>query len=174
MLKQTIAAALSLCSLLAAAADLPGRPVTPAELAARPLSIAPDGRNLPPGQGTVVSGRKVYLMQCAGCHGANGEGNDDFPALVGGIGTLATAKPVQTIGSFWPYATGVWDYINRAMPYQSPGSLNADEVYGLTAYLLHLNGIVGADGTLDAASLPKVRMPNRDGFVIDPRPGAKF
>lgn len=146
-----------------------GRPATPTAIAAWDIDVAPSGAGLPPGRGSVAAGQAVYAAQCAACHGAKGEGKP-ADALVGGLGTLATGKPVKTIGSFWPYATTVFDFIRRAMPYQAPQSLSADEVYAVTAYLLHLNGIVPADAALDAASLPKVAMPNRDGFVDDGRP----
>jgi cytochrome c len=147
-----------------------GRVAKPAEIAARATSVTPDGKGLPSGRGNAVTGRAIYMAKCAACHGAKGEGNDDFPQLVGGQGTLATAKPIQTIGSFWPHATTVWDYINRAMPYQDAGTLKPDEVYAVTAYLLHKNGIVGEHTELNRISLPTIKMPNRDGFVPDPRP----
>ena len=104
------------------------------------------------------------------CHGAAGQGGVGDP-LVGGIGSLTDAKPKKTVGSYWPYATTLFDYIRRAMPYNAPQSLSADDVYAVTAYVLHLNGIVPDDATLDARTLPRVKMPNRDGFVADPRPG---
>jgi S-disulfanyl-L-cysteine oxidoreductase SoxD len=147
-----------------------GRTVEPAEIAKRSISVAPDGQGLPPGSGSVAAGRKVYAEQCASCHGDKGQGSEQFPRLVGGQGTLATAKPVQTIGSFWPYATTVWDYIYRAMPYQNPVSMKADDVYAVTAYLLYENGIVDERTVLNRDSLPRIKMPNRDGFVSDPRP----
>lgn len=137
------------------------------------ISVFPDGTGLPPGQGTARAGQGLYERSCAVCHGAQGEGQGDYPPLVGGRGTLATAKPIQTVGSFWPYATTVWDYIHRAMPYQAPGSLKADQVYAMTAYILYLNDIVGKDQVLSEKTLPNVRMPNRDGFVPDPRPDVK-
>lgn len=147
-----------------------GKKATASEIAGWNIDIAPDGEGLPSGTGSVAEGKLVYDQKCAVCHGAKGEGK---PAdrLVGGIGSLKT-KPVMTIGSFWPYATTVYDYVYRAMPYTNPQSLTADEVYAVTGYLLHLNGIVGADAVMDAASLPKVQMPNRAGFVADPRPDA--
>lgn len=133
------------------------------------ISVAPDGTGLPPGRGGVAQGARVYAEQCAACHGARGEGSDDYPALVGGRGSLAGAKPVQTVGSFWPYATTVFDYIHRAMPYGAPGSLSADDTYAVTAWILAENGMVARDAVLGADNLAKVRMPNRDGFVDDPR-----
>ncbi|KQP22705.1 c-type cytochrome [Pseudorhodoferax sp. Leaf267] len=166
--------ALALALLLACSATQAqvyglGRPATPAAIAAWDIDVAPDGAGLPNGRGSVTAGQAVYAAQCAACHGAQGEGKP-ADALVGGQGTLATPKPIKTIGSFWPHATTVFDFIRRAMPYQAPQSLSADEVYAVTAYLLHLNGIVPADAVLDATTLPQVRMPNRDGFIADARP----
>ncbi|SOZ39367.1 c-type cytochrome [Cupriavidus neocaledonicus] len=150
-----------------------GRPASERELAAWNIDVTPDGAGLPPGRGTVAQGQQVYAQRCAACHGANGEGKP-ADALVGGQGTLADAAkgkdPVKTIGSFWPYATTVFDFINRAMPYDAPQSLTSDEVYAVTAWLLHRNGIVPADAVLDARTLPQVKMPNRAGFVADARP----
>jgi cytochrome c len=133
-------------------------------VAAIDFTVLPDGSGLPPGAGTVVEGRVLYGQQCVDCHGADGEGslND---RLAGGVGSIGSDQPVKTVGSYWPYATTLFDYIRRAMPYQTPGSLSADDVYALTAYVLHLNGILEEGGRVDAGSLPEVQMPNRDGFV---------
>jgi len=124
--------------------------------------VMPDGRGLPAGSGTVTEGKQLYMMQCAACHGIDGtqKGN----VIAGGQGTLATARPIKTVGSYWPYATTLYDYVNRAMPYGNEKSLTANEVYAVSAYVLHLNGIVGENVRLDQDSLPKVEMPNRDGF----------
>src|SRR6516162_7423883 len=146
-----------------------GRPPTPEEIRELGSAIAPDGTGLPQGSGTVAAGRELFAAQCARCHGPGGEG-DVGPRLVGGRGTLRTPRPLKTVGSFWPYATTLWDYINRAMPFDRPGELKPGEVYAAVAYILNLNGIVGDDGVLYAKSLPKIKMPNRDGFVADPRP----
>src|SRR6266852_4726812 len=146
-----------------------GRPATPEQIRDLGTAIAPDGSGLPEGSGTVAAGREVFAAKCARCHGEKAEGVVG-PTLVGGQGTLATAKPLKTVGSFWPYATTVWDYINRAMHFNQPGLLKPPEVYALVAYILTLNGIIGNDQVMDAKSLPKVKMPNRDGFVADPRP----
>ena len=146
-----------------------GRPATPQEIRELGAAIAPDGGGLPEGSGTVEAGRDVFAVQFARCHGPKAEG-DVGPALVGGQGTLATAKPLKTVGSYWPYATTLWDFINRAMPFDKPGLLRPSEVYALAAYILNLNGIIGTSDVMDAKSLPKVKMPNRDGFVADPRP----
>ena len=146
-----------------------GRPPTPDEIRALGSAIAPDGGGLPEGSGTVATGREVFAAQCSRCHGPNGEGNVG-PVLAGGQGTLATARPLKTIGSYWPYATTLWDYINRAMPFDQPGLLKPQEVYDAVAYLLNLNGIIREDQVIDATSLPKIVMPNRNGFIPDPRP----
>jgi len=134
-----------------------------AEITARDIAIGPDGTGLPPGWGTVTAGEQVYRAKCVACHGPTGtEGPRD--KLVG------EKLPVKTIGTFWPYATTVFDYIRRAQPFDKPGSLTDEEVYALTAWLLFRNQIIAADQVIDANTLPKVRMPNRDGFVPDPRP----
>jgi cytochrome c len=146
-----------------------GRPPTPEELRDIGSAIGPDGTGLPEGSGTVAAGRELFAAQCARCHGPNGEG-DVGARLVGGQGTLRSPRPLRTVGSFWPYATTLWDYINRAMPFDKPSLLKPSEVYAVVAYVLNMNGIVGENDVMDAKSLPKVRMPNRDGFVADPRP----
>jgi mono/diheme cytochrome c family protein len=157
----------------AAAAQSPtyglGHPPTPAELQAIDIDVLPDGHGLPPGSGGVDRGKTVFAGRCALCHGATGkEGPQDV--LVGGQGTLATRKPLKTVGSYWPYATTLWDYINRAMPFDHPSTLTPDDVYAVTAYILYLNGIIGEHDVLDQQSLPRITMPNRHGFVPDPRP----
>jgi cytochrome c len=151
-------------------ADAIGTPVSDADIAAWNIDVAPDGQGLPPGSGDVAMGGKVFAAKCAACHGAKGEGliGDQ---LIGGQGTLTSANPKRTVGSYWPYATTLFDYIRRAMPYNAPQSLSADEVYAVSAWILNQNGIVSDDARLDAHSLASVRMPNRDGFVPDPRPG---
>jgi mono/diheme cytochrome c family protein len=127
------------------------------------IDIAPDGANLPNGSGSVAQGQKIFADICAACHGEHGtEGPMD--RLVGGKGTLDTKKPIMTVGSYWPYATTLYDYIHRAMPLTNPQSLSADQVYAVTAYVLNLNKIVPDDAVLDKHSLPAVKMPNRDGF----------
>lgn len=127
------------------------------------------GKELPAGSGSAKQGAPIYRAKCASCHGKAGRGGN-FDVLVGGWGTLATKEPVKTIGSFWPYATTIWDYLNRAEPRDAMGSLTANQVYALTAYLLNLNKIISATDVMNATTLPKVRMPNRDGFVRDIRP----
>lgn len=164
------AAALALAGTCAAQTRFGiGRPATAGQIAAWDIDIAPDGRNLPPGSGTVVRGRDVYVAQCAACHGARGEGATG-DRLAGGAGTLATLAPVRTVGSFWPYATTLFDYVRRAMPMNAPQSLSNDDVYALAGYVLFLNGLVAEGATIDAKALTALRMPNRDGFVGDPRP----
>lgn len=141
-----------------------GRAPTSAEVRGWDIEIRPDGGGLPEGAGSVAQGRAVYAAQCAACHGDAGQGGI-APRLVGGVGSLASKTPVRTIGSFWPYASTVYDYIYRAMPLNAPMSLQPDQVYALTAYLLHADGIVGADAVLDRHTLAAVRMPNRNGFI---------
>ena len=149
-----------------------GRSATPAEIAGWNIDIGRDGSNLPPGSGSVERGRVVFSEQCAACHGAEGQGAVG-DRLVGGQGTLASAKPVRTVGSYWPYAPTLFDYIRRAMPQNAPQSLSNEDVYAVSAYILHLNGLVAADAVLDAKTLAAVKMPNRDAFVADPRPDVK-
>lgn len=146
-----------------------GHTPTAQEIRALGATVAPDGAGLPEGSGTAVEGRTIFAQRCAKCHGEKGAG-DVGPALVGGQGTLATAKPLKTVGSFWPRATSVWNYVNRAMPFNQPGLLTPSEVYAAVAYILYMNGIVHEKDVLDAQTLAKIKMPNRDGFVPDPRP----
>ena len=148
-------------------ADSFGRPATPGEIALWDIDVRPDGKGLPSGSGTVAQGKQVFTDNCAACHGDSGVGGIK-DRLVGGQGSLSSNAPVKTVGSFWPYATTLFDYIHRAMPYQAPGSLSDDDTYAVAAYILQLNGILDADGQLDRQSLPKIRMPNRDGFVPEP------
>ena len=150
-----------------------GTPASPQELA-KFFAIPPDGSGLPPGGGTAAEGAKVYAANCSACHGDHLQGN---PAkgiggdkLIGGRGTLATAAPVKTVESYWPYATTVFDYVKRAMPFSSPGSLSNDQVYSVVAYILSQAKIIKPTERMDASSLPKVEMPNRSGFEPDPRP----
>jgi cytochrome c len=147
-----------------------GRTPTEAEIAAEDIDVRADGRGLPPGHGSVAQGRDIFAHSCAACHGDKGQGllSD---RLVGGFGTLKDRNPVRTVGSYWPYATTLFDYVRRAMPFNAPGSLADDQVYAVSAYVLSMNGILPDDAVLDAANLPKVAMPNRDGFISpDPRP----
>ena len=127
------------------------------------IDVRADGAGLPAGRGSVQQGQTIYQARCLACHGANGE-KGTAPRLAGGHGTLASKAPVLTVGSYWPYAPILFDYIRRAMPLDAPQSLTSEEVYAVTAYTLHLNGIVASDAVLDAAALATIRMPNRDGF----------
>jgi len=146
-----------------------GRPPRPEELMAIDIDVTPDGKGLPPGSSTAAAGKGVYTRRCETCHGPTGkEGPQDI--LAGGQGSLATSRPLKTVGSYWPYATTLWDYIRRAMPFDHPGTLTTEEIYGTAAYLLFLNGIVGERDVVDQATLPQITMPNRGGFTADPRP----
>lgn len=156
----------SAATLMASAEDAAprlGAPLSPTQVAAVDWTVLPSGAGLPPGSGSAQAGAALYARHCQACHGAEGQGgmNGD---LVGGVGSLASAAPKKTVTSYWPYATIAFDYIRRAMPYTAPGSLTADEVYALVAYLLSLDGVVPAEAVLDAASLAAVKMPNADGF----------
>jgi len=141
-----------------------GRTATPAEIGQWDIDVAPDGAGLPPGEGSVLEGRAVYAIRCASCHGDRGQGGP-MDRLAGGVGTTATSKPVKTVGSFWPYATTLYDFIRRAMPFDSPQSLSPAETYAVCAYVLFLNGLLPENAVLDAKSLPELRMPNRDAFM---------
>jgi cytochrome c len=158
-----------------------GRAPTAEEVKAWDLTIPPDGQGLPPGRGTAALGKPIFAERYASCHGDKGE-DPKYKLLAGGRRALTAAalpknvdwllggEPALTIGSFWQYATTLWGYINRSQPYDQPGSLTADQVYAVTADLLHVNGIVGEHEVIDAQTLPKVKMPNRSGFVPDARP----
>jgi mono/diheme cytochrome c family protein len=159
------AAVVALCGAAAAQSPNLGKPISPEDLAAWDISIGPDGAGLPPGSGTPQQGEAVFTMKCQACHNAKGAGQPN-DRLVGGQGTLAGDKPaVKTVGSYWPYATTLFDYIRRAMPLVQSKSLTNDEVYAVAAYILNLNGVIGENETLDAKTLPQVKMPNRDGFM---------
>jgi cytochrome c len=170
-MRSALIASMALAAALVSAAWAGGIPSpnlgqTPSaqHLADIDISIPPDGNGLPGGSGSVAQGAAVFTAKCQSCHGAAGVGGPN-DRLTGGIGSLATPKPIKTVASFWPYATTVFDYIRRAMPITAPQSLTNDETYALTAYLLSVDGIVPRDAVLDAKSLPQVKMPNRDGFV---------
>ncbi|WP_441228405.1 c-type cytochrome [Tardiphaga sp. 20_F10_N6_6] len=144
-----------------------GRHATPDEISLWDIDVRPDGKGLPDGTGSVTRGKLVYEDNCSACHGV--KGNDGIKdRLFGGQGSLASNTPLKTVGSFWPYATTLFDYIHRAMPYQAPGSLSTDDTYAVAAYILSLNGVLPANGKLDKHSLPNIKMPNRDGFIPEP------
>ena len=146
-----------------------GRAPTQAEIDGWSIAVRPDGQGLPPGQGTVSEGADIFSDQCAGCHGTFGEGEGRYPKLAGG--SLTGGRPEPTVGTYWPFAATLWDYINRAMPFPSPHALSPDQVYAMTAYILNLNNLVPNDFVADRNSLPKVKMPNHDRFIWkDPRP----
>lgn len=166
-MREPIALALLLAACASARAEGPGlgRPATLDEITRFDISIGPDGVGLPPGSGTAREGRLVYEARCVACHGEKGEGKPN-DRLVGGSDTLKGNRPAtKTVGGYWPYATTVFDYVRRAMPFDAPKSLRDDEVYAVTAYLLHLNGVIGEGATIDAASLPTIEMPNKNGFT---------
>ncbi len=143
-----------------------GKAISPEDLTSWDISIGPDGAGLPPGSGTVKQGEAVFMAKCQACHGEKGAGTPN-DRLVGGQGSLPGDKPpVKTVGSYWPYATTLFDYIRRAMPFNESKSLTSEEVYGVVAYLLNLNGVIPESETVNAQSLPKVTMPNREGFVV--------
>jgi cytochrome c len=142
-----------------------GRTPSAEEIRSWDIAISLDGKELPPGSGTAKDGAALYAQKCAACHGPTLEGTALGPRLVGGKGSLTTARPLRTIGAYWPFATSLWDYINRAMPRNNEGSLSPSDVYALTAFLLYKNDIVKESDTIDAKSLPKVQMPNRNGFI---------
>ena len=156
-----------------AGADTPsllkiGHSISEGEIANWDIDVSPGNGGLPPGRGSVAEGRAVYAQSCAACHGAEGD-DGSAPKLRGGRVSLASSKPLPTVGSYWPYAETLFDYVRRAMPFDRPGSLTDDQVYAVTTYLLRINDIVAEDAELDATRLPQVHMPNRNGFVPDPR-----
>ncbi len=158
-------ALLALCSAAFAESPNLGKPIAPEDLASWDISIGPDGAGLPPGSGTAKQGEAVFTAKCQACHGEKGAGRPN-DRLVGGQGTLGGDKPaVKTVGSYWPYATTVFDYVRRAMPYNKSKSLSNDEVYAVAAYILNLNGVIGDTDTINAQTLPNVKMPNREGFI---------
>ncbi len=162
--------ALVLCGCIPALAQTPdykgvGRTPTAEEVKAMDIAVGIDGKELPPGSGTAKLGAPIFAAKCAFCHGASQEGSAQAPALVGGKGTLTSMHPKMTVGSYWPFATTIFDYIRRAMPRYQEGSLKPGEVYSLTAFLLYRNDIIKEDDVINAETLPKIKMPNRDGFI---------
>ena len=148
-----------------------GRQATPEEIKAWDIDVRPDGQGLPKGKGKVSDGETLYAEQCASCHGDFGEGVDRWPVLVGGQDTLASDDPVKTIGSYWPYASTVFDYVRRAMPFGNAQSLSADDTYAITAYLLYMNEIVDDENfVLSDKNFSSIKMPNEKNFIKDSRP----
>ncbi|MFV2004631.1 MAG: c-type cytochrome [Gammaproteobacteria bacterium] len=150
-----------------------GNLASAADIARIDIDVMPDGRGAPPGQGTYAQGKKIYAHMCAACHGhdmANPVKGTGASALRGGRGTLASGNPKKTVESYWPYASTLFDYTKRAMPFNAPGSMSNDEVYAVVAYILAEGGIINTDTVMDAKTIASVKMPNRDGFIPDPRP----
>ncbi len=154
-----------------------GRAATADEIKKLDIDVRPDGKGLPDGKGTVAEGAKVYAAKCQSCHGANGAGGSADKLVDRESGKnwdfATNAKLVKTVGNYWPYATTLYDYTNRAMPFPQPGTLTPDETYSLVAYILNLNKIVPDNAVMDKTTLPKVVMPSRDRFVVDNRKGGK-
>jgi len=155
-----------------------GRPASPEEIAKIDIDVRPDGKGLPDGKGTVAEGAKVYAAKCQSCHGANGQGGSADRLVDRESGKnwdfATNPKLVKTVGNYWPYATTLYDYTNRAMPFMQPGTLTPNETYSLVAYILNLNKIVPDDAVMDKTTLPKVAMPSKDRFVVDNRKGGKI
>jgi S-disulfanyl-L-cysteine oxidoreductase SoxD len=148
-----------------------GKPISEADIAAWDIDIrTSDGKGLPSGKGSVAEGRALYAAQCVACHGENAKGGPMYGTMVGGVGSFTTNTRILTPGSMYPYAPILFDYVRRTMPMTAPQSLTNDQTYALAAYILNLNGLVPDDAVMDARTLPKVIMPNRDGFIRDDRP----
>jgi len=165
-----LAPVVAVAACVTAAAQTPdyknvGRTPTAQEVQAMDIAIGTDGKELPPGSGNAKTGARLFNEKCVACHGENQEGSAQAPALVGGKGTLTSLHPKMTAGSYWPFATTIFDYVRRAMPRYAEGSLKVDEVYSLTAFILYRNDIIKEDDIIDATTLPKIKMPNRDGFI---------
>ena len=158
-----LVALLLACGAAHAAGPNLGKPVTHADIAAWDIHAYPDGKGLPPGSGTMAQGAPIFAQKCAMCHGEAGKGG--INAALVGAPPIKSIDATKTIANFWPYATTVFDYIRRAMPWTQPRSLTNDEVYALTAYILAMNKIIGEKDVMNAQTLPKVKMPNRDGFI---------
>lgn len=151
-----------------------GRPATVAEIQDQDLTVLPTGAGLPVGKGTAARGKTVYKEKCAVCHNDNAEGRTgQYPALAGGVGSLRSDKPLKTVGSYWPYATTLIDFVRRAMPYDNPRTLSTDDLYAVSAFVLFKSGLISEMQELNEKSILQVKMPNRDGFVPDARPDVK-
>ncbi|KAE9631467.1 c-type cytochrome [Parasedimentitalea maritima] len=168
----------SLMTLLAAPAYSEayglGRPALPEEVAAWDLDVSPDGTGLPAGSGSVLDGEEIFAEQCAVCHGDFAEGVGNWPKLAGGAGTLDHEDPLKTVGSYWPYLSTTWDYVNRSMPFGNAQSLEPDEVYAIVAYILYSNDLVDEDFVLNKENFLEVEMPNAGGFILDDRAEAEY
>jgi len=151
-----------------------GQPLSEADLGAWNIDIrARDGAGLPPGRGTVAQGKKIYEAKCTACHGVDAKGGAVYGTMVGGIGSFKGSPRVVTPGSMYPYAPILFDYIRRTMPMDSPQTMTTDEIYAVSAYMLNLNGLLPADGAVDQNSMAQIKMPNRDGFLVDDRPDSR-
>ncbi len=170
LLKSLLTAGLLAASPAVILADDLGRPATAQEIAAWDIDVRPDGMGLPPGQGSVEDGEAIFSERCAACHGDFAEGVDRWPVLSGGFETLRSDRPVKTIGSYWPYLSTVWDYVNRTMPFGDAQSMTPDEVYAVTAFLLYANDLVDDEFVLSQENFTDVRLPNENGFIEDSRP----
>ena len=167
-------AVLSIAALAQTVRSGPGRVATDAEVKAADFTVMPDGAGLPRGKGDARRGKDLFKEKCSACHNEKGEGKENqYPALAGGTGTLKSKSPLKTVGSYWPYSTTLFDYIRRAMPYDHPRSLSMDEVYAASAFVLFLSGVIGETDEMNEKTLPRVKMPNRDGFIPDSRPDVK-
>jgi S-disulfanyl-L-cysteine oxidoreductase SoxD len=181
ILAATAAVAIAGCADMPHAAPAPakpavgyGKPIADADIAPWNIDIrTSDGRGLPAGSGTAAQGKPIYEAKCLACHGADAKGGAVYGTMVGGIGSFTGSPRVLTPGSMYPYAPILFDYIRRTMPMDRPQSLTANEVYALSAYILNLNGLIPGDAVMDANTLPKVQMPNRNGFILDDRPDTK-
>ena len=174
-LKLTLAAGFAISATAVFAGEFGlGRPALPEEIAAWDVKVMPDGRGLPEGSGDVWTGDEVFSENCAVCHGDFAEGVGNWPKLAGGWDTLDHEDPLKTVGSYWPYLSTVWDYVNRSMPFGNAQSLSADEVYAITAYILYSNNLVDEDFTLSHENFTEVEMPNADGFIVDDRAETEY
>ena len=171
---KSVLTALGLCVFISTPASAGklglGREATPAEIRGWDIDVRPDGQGLPEGKGTVERGEELFQEKCAACHGEFAEGVDRWPVLAGGEDSLKSDNPVKTIGSYWPYLSTAFDYINRAMPFGDAQSLKPDEVYALLAYILNMNDLVEDDFELSKSNFLSVRLPNEANFIDDPRP----
>ncbi|OUS34570.1 MFS transporter [Rhodobacterales bacterium 56_14_T64] len=151
-----------------------GRPALPEEVAAWDLDVSPNGTGLPAGSGSVMDGEEIFADQCAVCHGDFAEGVGNWPKLAGGADTLDHEDPLKTVGSYWPYLSTTWDYVNRSMPFGNAQTLEVDEVYAIVAYILYSNDLVEEEFVLSQDNFLEVDMPNRDGFILDDRDKTEY